>query len=176
MLMHVMRRGALCATLALSACAFAGTQTVAMQVTAYCPCGKCNGYKRGSWKFLKLDQWHRYNSDGSRYTGQTASGGKLAEPRAGLLSGETLHKPWTAPGKVLLPWRAKARLGTIAADTDYYPFGTRMYVPGWGWGVVGDRGSAIKGPQHIDIYFSKHSETETWGSPVVNVTVESAAK
>lgn len=145
-----------------------------MEVTAYCPCGKCNEYHRGSWKFLKLDQWNRYSDSGGRYTGKSAAGEKLVEPRAGLLSGETIHKPWTVPGKVILPWRAKKRLGTIAADTDYYPFGTMMYVPGWGWGVVSDRGGDIKGPQRIDIFFSSHGETTSWGRQNLNVTVQDA--
>jgi 3D (Asp-Asp-Asp) domain-containing protein len=42
----------------------------------------------------------------------------------------------------VVQWRA--RDGTIAADTDSYPFGTRMFVPDWGWGVVEDRGGAIQ--------------------------------
>lgn len=178
MLMHViMKRGAVACLLALAPVgAHAEQRTVPMEVTAYCKCGECNGYKRGSWKFLKLDQWNRYVSEGSdkgeRYTGKTASGGRLAEPRAGLLSGESVKKPWTVPGKIILPWRAKQRLGTIAADTDYYPFGTMMYVPGWGWGVVGDRGGAIKGSQRIDIFFNHHGETEQWGRQSLNVTVE----
>lgn len=153
-------------------CVHAQQQPVTMEVTAYCKCGECNGYHRGTWKALKLDQWNRYNSDGSRYTGKTASGGGLAEPRTALLSTDSVKKPWTVPGKVLLPWRAKQRLGTIAADTDYYPFGTRMYVPGWGWGVVEDRGSAIKGPNRIDIFFSAHSETQHWGRQTLAVTVQ----
>lgn len=41
-----------------------------------------------------------------------------------------------------LQW--SARDGTIAADTLHYPFGTRFFVPGWGWGAVQDRGGAIK--------------------------------
>lgn len=148
MLMRVIIKAVLLFMVAFgTAVALAGQQqAVTMEVTAYCDCGECNGYKRGSWKFLKLDKWNRYDSSGNRYTGKTASGGELKEPRAGLLSGETIQKPWTVPGKVVMPWRAKQRLGTIAADTTYYPFGTRMYVPGWGWGIVGDRGSAIKGP------------------------------
>ena len=45
----------------------------------------------------------------------------------------------TASGK-------KAKPGhTIAADTSPYPFGTKMNIPGYGWGVVEDRGGAIKG-------------------------------
>ena len=42
--------------------------------------------------------------------------------------------------------------GTIAADTRYYPFGTIMFIPDYGWGRVEDIGGAIKG-MHIDLYF-----------------------
>ncbi|MBI2434586.1 MAG: 3D domain-containing protein [Candidatus Hydrogenedentes bacterium] len=64
---------------------------------------------------------------------------------------------------------AKARPGTIAADISKYPFGTVMYIPGYGYGRVEDRGSAIQG-EHIDLYFKKHRRALAWGSqkkPVV---------
>jgi len=57
----------------------------------------------------------------------------------------------------------KAEKGTIAADTSQYPFGTVMYVPGYGYGRVEDRGRAIKGPSKIDIYLNKHREAVQWG-------------
>jgi len=63
----------------------------------------------------------------------------------------------------------KARHGTIAADPRY-PFGTRMYVPGYGWGVVHDRGRAIKG-DHIDVFFSDHDDALEWGKKYLNVTI-----
>ena len=56
----------------------------------------------------------------------------------------------------------RADWGTIAADTRYYPFGTIMYVPGYGWGRVEDIGGAIKG-DHIDLYFPTHNEAIEWG-------------
>ena len=56
----------------------------------------------------------------------------------------------------------RAKLGTIAADTRYYPFGTIMYVPGYGWGRVEDIGSAIKG-KRIDLFFSSHQKALEWG-------------
>jgi hypothetical protein len=155
-----------------------GREKRVMEVTAYCKCGDCNGYTRGSWKFLKLDRWNRYVNygphKGQRYTGKTASGGKLVEPRAGLVSRDTVQKPWKLPLRVLgAPLgAASARDGTIAADTDYYPFGTRMYVPGWGWGVVSDRGGAIKGPDRIDIFYKSHRRANEWGRRRVEVTVE----
>lgn len=57
---------------------------------------------------------------------------------------------------------AKARIGTIAADTRRYPFGTVMYVPGYGYGRVEDRGGAIRG-EKIDLYFRSHQEALEWG-------------
>ena len=56
----------------------------------------------------------------------------------------------------------RASVGTIAADTGHYPFGTIMYVPGYGWGRVEDIGGAIKG-KHIDLYFSSHKKALKWG-------------
>ena len=56
-----------------------------------------------------------------------------------------------------------ARRGTIAADTRYYPFGTVMFIPGYGYGRVEDRGGDIKGPRRIDLYFSSHREATRWG-------------
>jgi 3D (Asp-Asp-Asp) domain-containing protein len=34
---------------------------------------------------------------------------------------------------------------TIAADLTVYPIGTVLFIPGYGYGVVADKGSAIKG-------------------------------
>ncbi len=148
-----------------------------MEVTAYCPCGKCNDYTRGSWRFLKLDVWNRYVSKGpdrgKRYTGRTASGDRLKTPRPGLFSRDSLEHPWKIPIRlVAFPVAGLRRYGTIAADTNYYPFGTKMYVPGWGWGVVSDRGGAIKGPDRLDIFVSSHRKANRWGRQVLDVWIE----
>lgn len=66
--------------------------------------------------------------------------------------------------------------GTIAADPRYYPFGTPMSVPGYGYGVVNDVGGAIKG-NHIDVWVGcgdkGREKAEAWGAKrlVVNVYV-----
>ncbi len=57
----------------------------------------------------------------------------------------------------------KAQLGTIAADTSIFPFGTQLNVPGYGEGVVEDTGSNVKG-YHIDLWFPTHAEAQAWGS------------
>lgn len=56
----------------------------------------------------------------------------------------------------------RARYGTIAADTSRFPFGTIMHIPGYGYGRVEDRGSAIRGGK-IDLFFRSHSEALQWG-------------
>ncbi len=64
----------------------------------------------------------------------------------------------------------KAKLGTIAADTSRFPFGTRIFVPGYGWGTVEDRGGAIKGNK-LDLFFKSHQDALNWGRQTVVVEV-----
>lgn len=73
----------------------------------------------------------------------------------GANKGKRKHVGVTASG-------TNAKVGTLAADTSRYPFGTMMYVPGYGYGRVEDRGSAIKG-DHIDLFFKTHKEALEWG-------------
>ena len=73
---------------------------------------------------------------------------------------------------VFFPWLFMPKEGTIAADTKYYPFGTRIHVPGYGWGVVEDRGGAIKGPERLDIYMDSHSDALAWGKKNIYVTIK----
>jgi len=64
---------------------------------------------------------------------------------------------------------AFAKKGTIAAPSSY-PFGTVMYVPGYGWGTVQDRGGAIKNDK-LDLYFKSHKKALEWGRQRLTVTV-----
>jgi 3D (Asp-Asp-Asp) domain-containing protein len=64
----------------------------------------------------------------------------------------------------------KAKKGTIAADITRYPYGTKMYVPGYGWGEVHDIGSAIKG-EHIDLFFESEKEAKAWGKKNLEVII-----
>lgn len=64
----------------------------------------------------------------------------------------------------------KADKGVIAADLSRYPYGTRMHVPGYGWGEVHDKGTAIKG-DHIDVFFPSEKEAKAWGRQYLDVTI-----
>ncbi|MDQ0340965.1 3D (Asp-Asp-Asp) domain-containing protein [Caldalkalibacillus uzonensis] len=60
---------------------------------------------------------------------------------------------------------------TIAADPDVFPLGTILYIPGYGYGVVADTGSAIKGNK-IDLYFDTVEDVyRLWGKQQVDVYV-----
>ena len=65
---------------------------------------------------------------------------------------------------------AVAAKGTIAADPTVYPFGTRIWIPGYGSGTVQDIGGSIKGA-HIDIWFPSHGEALAWGGRKLKVKV-----
>lgn len=148
-----------------------------LETTAYCGCSICCSWERGSWQWLKLDFWNRYvrsgRHRGASYSGLTASGTLPYEPEEGFFSMDSLERPWMIPLRlVLFPWYFLPRDGTIAADTKYYPFGTRMYIPGYGWGTVEDRGKNIKGSTRIDLFFNAHDDALQWGRKKIRVYIE----
>ncbi len=166
---------AIICALFISSCAH--VQPRQMITTAYCDCKQCCGWERGSWKYLKLDFWNRYYASGPAkgkpYYGHTASGAEPREPNPGLISADSIVHPWMIPPRIMLfPWLGLPHPGTIAADTKYYPFGTVMYVPEYGKGIVEDRGSAIRGPQRIDLYFNSHRKAQSWGRKKLPVEIE----
>ncbi len=46
-----------------------------------------------------------------------------------------------------------------------------MTIPGYGKGVVEDTGSAIKGPNRIDVYLGSRKKALRWGRQKVTVKV-----
>ncbi|MEK3887726.1 3D domain-containing protein [Bacillus sp. FSL K6-3431] len=60
---------------------------------------------------------------------------------------------------------------TIAADPNVFPLGTILFIPDYGFGVVADTGSAIKG-DIIDLYFETVDEVyNEWGKQTVEVYI-----
>ena len=65
--------------------------------------------------------------------------------------------------------RDKNTVSTIAADPKVLPLGSILYIPGYGYGVVADTGSAIKG-RKIDLYFATTKQVyKEWGKKAVVV-------
>ncbi len=65
---------------------------------------------------------------------------------------------------------AKAVKGVVAVDDRVIPMGTRLYIPGYGFAVAADRGSAIKG-RRIDLCFATYREAIQFGRRKVKVYV-----
>lgn len=55
--------------------------------------------------------------------------------------------------------------GIVGADTDVLPMGTRVYVPGYGVGVVADTGAERHDPMWIDLGYSD-ADWRSWSSYV----------
>lgn len=67
--------------------------------------------------------------------------------------------------------RDKNAVSTIAADPKVLPLGSILYIPGYGYGIVADTGSAIKG-RKIDLYFATTRQVyREWGKKTVDVHI-----
>lgn len=52
--------------------------------------------------------------------------------------------------------------GVVGVDTSVIPFGTKLYIEGYGYAVAGDTGGAIF-PTHLDLGFYTHADAVAWG-------------
>ncbi|WP_260631291.1 3D domain-containing protein [Bacillus sp. S/N-304-OC-R1] len=60
---------------------------------------------------------------------------------------------------------------TVAADLNVFPIGTILFVPGYGYGVVADKGGAIKGNK-VDLYYETVNDVyNEWGKKTLDVYV-----
>jgi 3D (Asp-Asp-Asp) domain-containing protein len=60
---------------------------------------------------------------------------------------------------------------TIAADLTVFPIGTILFIPGYGYGVVADKGGAIKGDK-LDLYYDTVDEVyEKWGKKTLDIYI-----
>lgn len=65
---------------------------------------------------------------------------------------------------------------TVAADLDVFPIGTILFIPGYGYGVVADKGGAIKG-NRVDLYYETVDDVyKNWGKKKVEVYIVEEGK
>lgn len=62
------------------------------------------------------------------------------------------------------------RHGIIAVDPRVIPLGSKLYVPGYGWGIAADTGGAIIGHK-IDLWMPTSSQCYQWGVRRVRIKV-----
>lgn len=73
------------------------------------------------------------------------------------LNGRTASGRYTAPG-------------IVAVDTRVIPMGSKLYIPGYGWGVAADTGGAIVGNK-IDVWYPSLAQCYQWGVRPVKIKV-----
>lgn len=105
--------------------------------------------------------WSQYPSKTVVATGYTAgfesTGKRPGHPQYGItFSGVTVKRDLYS---------------TIAADPSVFPIGSILFIPGYGYGVVADTGSAIKGNK-IDLYYETVADVyQQWGKREVEVYI-----
>ncbi|MBS4195209.1 3D domain-containing protein [Lederbergia citri] len=122
---------------------------------------KASSSKKDEHKSLEDEDWSQYPTMEVIATGYTAgveSTGKNPDhPQYGItFSGVKVKRDLYS---------------TIAADTNVFPLGTILYIPDYGYGVVADTGSAIKG-NTIDLYYETVDEVyKKWGKRKLEVYI-----
>lgn len=60
---------------------------------------------------------------------------------------------------------------TVAADLNVFPIGTILFIPDYGYGVVADKGGAIKGDK-LDLYYETVDDVyNNWGKKTLDVYI-----
>ncbi len=77
-------------------------------------------------------------------------------------------KTYTASGRKAV-WNPDG-YSTIAVDRSIIPYGTKLFVEGYGFAIAADTGSAIIGNK-IDVYFNTIQQARSWGAKYVKVYV-----
>ena len=60
----------------------------------------------------------------------------------------------------------KPKIGTLAADPKRIPYGTKIYIEGYGYGIVEDTGGALRSDKEnirIDVFMETYEEAINWG-------------
>ncbi len=77
-------------------------------------------------------------------------------------------KTYTASGRKAV-WNPDG-YSTIAVDPKVIPYGTKLFVQGYGFAIAADTGTAIKGNK-IDVYFNTYRQACDWGAKYVKVYI-----
>jgi 3D (Asp-Asp-Asp) domain-containing protein len=63
--------------------------------------------------------------------------------------------------------------GTIAVDPKIIPYGTKLYIPGYGLAIAEDTGGALrnKSDVRIDLYVDTYAQAKEWGVRLLDVII-----
>lgn len=77
-------------------------------------------------------------------------------------------RTYTASGRKAV-WNPDG-YSTIAVDRSVIPYGTKLFIEGYGFAIAADTGSSIIGNK-IDLYFNTIQQARSWGAKYVKVYV-----
>jgi 3D (Asp-Asp-Asp) domain-containing protein len=60
--------------------------------------------------------------------------------------------------------------GIVATDPRVIPMGTRLYIPGWGYGIAADTGGDIKN-NWIDVWLPTEQQASDWGVQYLTIKI-----
>lgn len=62
--------------------------------------------------------------------------------------------------------------GTVAVNPNRFPYGTKFYIEGYGYGIASDTGGAMRRDSNkIDVYMDTYEQTRNWGVKEIEVIV-----
>ena len=62
-------------------------------------------------------------------------------------------------------------VGTVAVDPSVIPLGTRLYIPGYGFGVAQDTGGSFISGNTVDLFMNTEAECRSWGIRSVKIYI-----
>jgi 3D (Asp-Asp-Asp) domain-containing protein len=101
--------------------------------------------------------------------GLPSRGGDLHQPLRMVATGYAAYHCGGSPTGHTASGRPAVR-GVVAVDTRVIAMGTRLYIPGYGFAIAADRGSAIRG-HRIDLCFDSYTEALRFGRRAIDVYV-----
>lgn len=100
----------------------------------------------------------------------TVSSGSAQSYKAAYTMAATAYTGGSLTAIGLIPVREPSGLSTIAVDPNVIPLGSKVYVPGYGYAIASDTGSAIVG-NIIDLYMNSEEECINWGRRTVTLYI-----
>ena len=82
----------------------------------------------------------------------------------------TAYTAHTLTAMGIKPVRIPSGISSVAVDPDVIPLGTKLYIPGYGYALACDTGSAIKGNK-IDLFMNSTAECLAFGRRTITVNV-----
>ena len=113
-----------------------------------------------------------YYSSGSDYAGEMPEGQRVVSVLhvyATWYNPASAGKPRSSPGYGITSTGVPVTRGIVAVDPRVIPYGTKMFIPGYGFGVAADCGGGVKGNM-IDLGYPDGVESD-WISRGVDIYI-----